>query len=431
MNRVSLYIVAISTAALIAAALLFVAEPAVDPRLRTAALCFAVLGLVAHTYKFQLPTGASGSIGFIPFLTAAALAPNWIAVALLGAAVAIGEALLQRPPVKAVFNVAQHSLSISLAILAYRALGGTSLIDTRGFSPLAFLALFVVFLATNTVAVSGAVGISENRSIWKVWQQNTLRSITYDLFSLPVVYAFTWTYAQLGVVGAIGLAIPLLGARQLYKTNWQLEQINQELLQLMVAAIEARDPYTSGHSKRVARYAKIIARALGLSSRQVERIGVAALLHDVGKIHEIYAPILRKPDRLTADELAIMQTHSMKSAELVQNVSQLRDVVAAIRGHHENWDGSGYPDSLAGEEIPLAARIIMVADTIDAMTSDRPYRSALGPDDVRAELARLRGKQFDPGICDTLLSSTFFGQIFASATAAYTPRYLTAVPKRA
>jgi putative nucleotidyltransferase with HDIG domain len=254
-----------------------------------------------------------------------------------------------------------------------------------------------------------------------VWRQNTGTTVVYDLMSLPIAYAFAKVYAEFGIAWTAALAVPLLGIRQLYKINWQLEKVNQELLELMVAAIEARDPYTSGHSRRVSRSARIIARAIGLSSRDIDRVGIAALLHDVGKIHEVYAPILRKPGSLTAEEQAIMQTHPIKSAELVQNVSQLKDVVAAIRHHHENWDGTGYPDGRAGEEIPLAARIVMIADTIDAMTTDRPYRMALGAEDVRRELERLQGIQFDPQICQTLLSSPLYHHLFAGSSTAPTP----------
>jgi putative nucleotidyltransferase with HDIG domain len=203
-----------------------------------------------------------------------------------------------------------------------------------------------------------------------------------------------------------------LGYREINKVNWQLQQTNQELLQLMVAAIEARDPYTSGHSRRVARNARLIAQAIGMRDRHVERVAVAALLHDVGKIHEVFAPILSKPGRLTAEENAIMQTHPIKSEELVRTVSQLNDVVAPIRHHHENWDGTGYPDGLIGEAIPLASRIIMFADTIDAMTTDRPYRAALTEAQVRSEFVKLRGRQFDPNICDKLLNSAIYPKLF-------------------
>jgi HD-GYP domain-containing protein (c-di-GMP phosphodiesterase class II) len=128
----------------------------------------------------------------------------------------------------------------------------------------------------------------------------------------------------------------------------------------------------------------------------------------VGKIHEIYAPILRKPDRLTAEEWAVMKTHPVKSAELVATVSQLGDLVEPIRHHHENWDGTGYPNGLAGEAIPLWARIITIADTIDAMTTDRPYRLALDMNQVRAEIMLMSGRQFDPALCSVVLASDIF-----------------------
>ena len=117
-----------------------------------------------------------------------------------------------------------------------------------------------------------------------------------------------------------------------------------------------------------------------------------------------------------------MQTHPIRSAELVATVSHLRNLVGAVRHHHENWDGSGYPDGLAGHEIPLGSRIIMFADTIDAMTTDRPYRKALGESEVRVELSKHRGRQFDPAICDQLLSSSLFAELFAARSTEFTPR---------
>src|SRR5206468_4156517 len=151
----------------------------------------------------------------------------------------------------------------------------------------------------------------------------------------------------------------------------QLVQANRDLLELMVKAIEARDPYTSGHSQRVSQYARILAKEAGLSGKQVEQITTAALLHDVGKIYEDYAPLLRKEGKLTPEERRLLQSHPSRSAELVTTISKLKGPVAdAVRYHHENFDGSGYPDGVAGENIPIGARIIMLADTLDAMTTD-------------------------------------------------------------
>jgi HD-GYP domain-containing protein (c-di-GMP phosphodiesterase class II) len=137
----------------------------------------------------------------------------------------------------------------------------------------------------------------------------------------------------------------------------------------------------------------------------------------------VFASILRKPDKLTPEEWAIMQTHPIRSAELVAKVTQLKDALGPVRHHHENWDGSGYPDGLAGEEIPLGARIIMFADTVDAMTTDRPYRRAMAPDQVRDEFIRQRGRQFDPEICDRLLASPQFGLLFVDPTKLGTPPF--------
>jgi HD-GYP domain-containing protein (c-di-GMP phosphodiesterase class II) len=136
------------------------------------------------------------------------------------------------------------------------------------------------------------------------------------------------------------------------------------------------------------------------------------LLHDVGKIHEVFAPILSKPGRLTPEERAIMELHPVKSAELVAKISELQDLIPDGRHHHENWDGTGYPDRLAGRAIPLASRIIMFADTIDAMTTDRPYRKAMTAPEVRDELIKCSGSQFDPNICEALLNSPEYFEIF-------------------
>jgi putative nucleotidyltransferase with HDIG domain len=179
--------------------------------------------------------------------------------------------------------------------------------------------------------------------------------------------------------------------------NLQVERVNRELLELMVKSIEARDPYTSGHSLRVSEYARQIARELGLAPGHVDQIGTAALLHDVGKIYEEFAPLLRKEGRLTPEERILMQAHPVRSAELAGTIAEFRGQVQAdIRNHHENYDGTGYPDGLAGESISIGARIIMVADTLDAMTTDRPYRMALTLQRALEELTRLAGRQFDP-----------------------------------
>jgi HD-GYP domain-containing protein (c-di-GMP phosphodiesterase class II) len=151
---------------------------------------------------------------------------------------------------------------------------------------------------------------------------------------------------------------------------------------------------------------RAIAVEYGLSAREIEQVETAALLHDVGKIYEEFAPLLRKEGRLTPEETALMQTHSVRSADLVGIISKFRGFIQdSVRHHHERWDGQGYPDGLSGKDIPLAARIILVSDTIDAMTTDRPYRKRLGLEVVIAELQKCKGTQFDPSLVEVAITS--------------------------
>jgi HD-GYP domain-containing protein (c-di-GMP phosphodiesterase class II) len=417
-RQISRYVALVVAGAVGTVAALYLRDPVIDPAFAKAALTFGLISVLANILTHKTRDDASGSLSFIPVLASAAIAPHWLTAVIVAGAALAAQAMARRGALKTVFNVAQECFAISLAIFAYRSMGGLPLHRIGESGSLSLFALFLVFFITNSVCVSGALGIVKAKNPWVIWRENTLGVLPYDFLSLPVILFFVWIYTQYGVVGAFVLAVPLLGLRQIYKVNWQLERTNRELLELMVAAIEARDPYTSGHSRRVAEKARVIARAVGLREKEIERIVAAALLHDVGKIHEVFGPILSKPGRLTPEEQVVMRTHPIKSAELVGTVTQLRDVVPLIRHHHENWDGSGYPDGLIGDGIPLGSRIIMFADTIDAMTTDRPYRAALDAASVRRELLRFRGTQFDPQICDSLLRSPEYSKLFGAVNTA-------------
>lgn len=405
------YVLVCALGALVSATLVARVSPGITWDNAAAAGFFALIGLAAQALVHRLPKGVSGSIGFIPFLSALLVAPSLPLVVAVGLAVLAAEVLQQQVMIKASFNVAQHVLATSLAVLVFFYLGGVPLTGASTRSLLPFAAAFTTFLLVNTFVVSGVIAVSQNRRAIQVWQQITHGTVLYDFLALPVVYLFAWVYVAKGGWLASAIAVPLIGLRQLYKTNRQLETVNEEMLQLMVAAIEARDPYTSGHSQRVAEYSRIVAQAAGLGSRATERVHTAALLHDVGKIHEEFAPILRKPGRLDEAEFAVMRSHSEKGAALVSRVTQFRDLVPAIRSHHEAWDGSGYPDKLTAERIPIWARVIVFADTIDAMTTDRPYREALSAEAVRTELQAQSGRQFDPKIAAELIGDKYWSRL--------------------
>lgn len=422
MQRTKIYVFLVVAAAFLAVAAVRWSQPLVTPAEITAVAVLAVLAIMAETLTFVLPRSAQGSIAFIPYLAAVMIVPAWPTVAAAASVKFAAETFSGRAALKKWFNVAQHALALALAILTFRLLGGTgmlgsgdSLLATTMHSGLPALAAFVVTLGVNLLLVQTVIAISNGISIKQLIRENVAVGIGFDLLASPIVFLFAWIYAKHGPIAAFAMWAPMLGLRQLTRTTLELEQTNQELLELMVKSIEARDAYTSGHSRRVRDYAEIIGRAAGFSEREVASISKAALLHDVGKIHEKYAPILAKPDKLTPDEWQLMQQHPLDGAELVGTMTRLRELLPAIRHHHEQWDGMGYPDALAGENIPRGARIIAIADTIDAMSTARPYRSALDADDVRNELIRCRGRQFDPSLIDRILAPAVWQKIFAPA----------------
>jgi putative nucleotidyltransferase with HDIG domain len=361
---------------------------------------FFTLGFLLQLTEHRLTVGtATGSIAFVVHIGAAlVLGPTWGA-GITALSYGMAHAVMGKAPIKITFNVSQHILSVLTGCLVYRVLGGNFPPQFSGHSVIPFAGMIMAFFTVNSTAVSAAVALAEQRQFREVWLRNTGDLVGYDLVASALAFGVAWLYVRSGVVGMAFVVVPILFLRHTYLVNVQLQATNRELLELMVKAIEARDPYTSGHSQRVAEIARLLAREMGLHLREVDTITTAALLHDVGKIYEEFAPILRKEGKLTAEERRLMESHPVRSAELIGTISNLRGAVAkCVRHHHENFDGSGYPDGLARDAIPIGSRIIMVADTTDAMTTDRPYRKALSYERVVEELDRKAGQQFDPSV---------------------------------
>jgi putative nucleotidyltransferase with HDIG domain len=202
----------------------------------------------------------------------------------------------------------------------------------------------------------------------------------------------------------------------------RLEESSLEAIATLNATVEAKDPYTAGHSLRVQRIALSIRKELGLGVKDFDALRYGALFHDIGKI-AIPDALLTKPGRLTDEEFDLMKRHSPEGARIVEKFSRLRDSVSIIRHHHERWDGRGYPDGLAGEEIPLAAAIAGLADAWDAMTIERPYQHALSTDEALEEVRACRGTQFVPAVVDAFFDAAHkrpgdFGLPEATALAA-------------
>ena len=399
-----------------------------DTAFWNAVVAFTILGVASDSAFLPVPRISSASVGssvvFIPFLASVLLfAPPWPMV-IAGATGFVAHYLVRRKTlIRALFNTAQYILFVGLGALVYAALGGHVGFDAVHVNFLAFVGLVLTFFAVNQGTVVLAFSSTTDISVREAWNRIASQSIVYDLVasSLAIVLAFLFTKLQ--IVGLAVLVLPLFFVRHMYQMNLQVERVNRELLELMVKAIEARDPYTSGHSVRVSEYARQIARDLGLNPKHVDQIGTAALLHDVGKIHEDFAPLLRKAGRLTPEERMLMQAHPVRSADLASTIADFRGKVQAdIRNHHENYDGTGYPDGLAGEAIPIGARIIMIADTIDAMTTDRPYRKALTLSKALEELNKYAGQQFDPRLVELVSKSPGIRRILGPQLVPETPK---------
>src|SRR5437867_1479111 len=376
-----------------------------------ALVAFALLGIASDSAFLPVPRISQARVGssvvFIPFLASVLLfAPPWPMV-IAGTTGLFAHYIIRRKTlVRALFNTAQYMLFVGLGGTAYAALGGHVGFDAVHVNFTAFAAMVLVFFIVNQGTVALAVSWTTDISIREAWTRIAGDSILYDLVSSSLAIVLAFLFTRLQIVGLAVLVLPLFFVRHMYQMNLQVERVNRELLELMVKAIEARDPYTSGHSVRVSEYARQIARELGLNPKQVDQIGTAALLHDVGKIHEDFAPLLRKAGRLTPEERMLMQAHPVRSADLASTIAEFRGRVQAdIRNHHENYDGTGYPDGLAGERIPIGARIIMNADTIDAMTTDRPYRKALTLQRALEEMLKHAGRQFDPKLVELVTKS--------------------------
>jgi putative nucleotidyltransferase with HDIG domain len=208
---------------------------------------------------------------------------------------------------------------------------------------------------------------------------------------------------------------------------------NRELfmgsIQMLAGAVDEKDPYTRGHSDRVTRYSLLIAKEMGVSEDFIETVRISAQLHDVGKIG-IEDRILKKPGALTPEEFEIMKTHTTKGANILRSVTQLKDMIPGIELHHESLDGRGYPHGLKEDQIPLLARIIAVADTFDALTTNRPYQQAFDPVEALKIIHNLSGKRLDPTAASAITAIYYRGEIQIARPAPSAPPASVSVPVR-
>lgn len=366
-----------------------------------AVVAFALIIFTTEAMPVDLPRGGGTvSVGFaMIFATILSFDPGtsvWLAAL---ATIRLREASGQIGLEKVLFNRSQLAVSAAAGALTYQALGGTpgQMLDWASVLPI--LAAAAVYSVVNIATVVGVLSLAQGVSFWRIWFTDFKWMVPHYLALTPLGVVIAIVQASIGLAGVLLLFVPLVLARYSLQLYAQMRKAYLATIQAMVAAIEARDPYTAGHSKRVAEYTVATARLLRLPEEQTERLEYSAWLHDVGKL-AIPDHILQKRGPLTTAEWNYMKRHPETGANILRQIKLLGSDVDVILHHHERWDGGGYPDLLRGGEIPLGARLIAIADAFEAMTSARPYRAQLTKEQALAELRRCAGTQFDPKLVE-------------------------------
>lgn len=411
------------TASLIAAILCVVVFWVFPPSLsRSWLIAFATfLSLALFSGRFALRRtegGTTTSLDFVPQLGALIVVGPAGAVALTVISELTSQFGFQdKPVVRALYNTAQLVVAVVLASVVYILLGGQSHLSQFPLETLLlpFIGAVLAYFLVNSTAVSYIIAVSEGLAVEEVLRRlaGGVGIILLDAAMSLLALLVAFLYVEWGPVALLVAIIPIIGLRYSYGVNIELEQLNADLLRVLIKALEARDPYTSGHSVRVAERSKLIAKEIGLSRSELRNVEIAALLHDIGKIDSAYQKILKQEGPLSDEQRQLIHEHPERGVEIVESVRSLDDeVLRCIRHHHERYDGNGYPDGISGESIPIGARIIMVSDTIDAMLTRRSYRDALPLSVVREELQAQKGSQFDPRIVHAAFDAGILAEDF-------------------
>jgi len=396
-----------------------------------------ILVILTENFSIDLYIGKTSlSTSAVPMLAGTLLFGLSVGV-ILSAAYAVVVGVKYRSKFnKYIFNFCNQTIAAMLYTLILF-LSGWSY---DGFS-LGLQALFVVFASLvvyilNTAFISVGMGIDLHESPFQIWKEQYAWLVTIYVGIGLITTAFILGYHEEGILGALLMMVPLfllrISQKQyvdrtreavtelrekniiLEKNAEEINQLNDGLLDTLAEIIDLRDPYVLGHSKRVTSYATSIAERMGLNPKQVELIRKGSLLHDVGKLG-ISMDILAKPEALTGLEYEKIKSHPVIGARVLEINPSLRILIPIVRHHHEFYNGKGYPDGISGHQIPIEARVVSIADAIEAMASDRPYRKARTTQYILNELKKFSGIQFDPKVVEQaikLLESEEFDKVF-------------------
>ena len=376
-------------------------------------VCYLIAALLASSLKVSLP-GIEGtlSVNFL-FTLLGILELSLPETLLIGLASTLAQfywkPARQLKRIQLIFNVSQVTVSSAVAYGAYQ-LVVIYVLHAPG--PLALLVAAITHYGCNTAAMSIIIGLTEDKPFTKVWTNCYLWSFPYYMVGAAAAGLVHFLNRHIGWQSSLLVLPPIylmyrsyrlyLGKLETEKRHAeQVSSLHLRTIETLALAIEAKDETTGEHLQRVRVYAMELAKELGLSEDETEALRAASVLHDIGKL-AVPEHIISKPGKLTPEEFEKMKIHPTVGAEILEQVHFPYPVVPIVRAHHEKWDGSGYPNGLAGEAIPIGARILSAVDCLDALASDRQYRKALPLDEAMAKVAADAGKSFDPKVVEIL-----------------------------
>ena len=371
--------------------------PLLSPEMRVVAGIAFWTGLTffAANHPVILPSGPRWSCYTAPQIAAAVLGGPIVGIITVIGSLDTEELRGRVPWYGTLSNLSVGTIAVAAAGAVASGMPG----DASPLSRLAYVLIaFAVYHAINIVLVDTIVALKSGRPLSAVLRGSTTEIGTMYIALAPTGWLMMFLYTDAGPWATIFTVVPLLSIRLAMSRLEEMRDGFISTIHALSAAIEARDSFTSGHSTRVSEVAGDIARAMNMSFEDIEKLEWAGILHDIGKIG-VPDAVLLKPGRLNPEERSIIEAHPVIGALIVGPIRMLGPEVPTIRHHHERYDGKGYPDGLAGEQIPLTSRVMAVADSFDAMTSQRPYRMVpLTVEQAMTEIRSLAGAQFDPDV---------------------------------
>ncbi|HEV1285293.1 MAG TPA: HD domain-containing phosphohydrolase [Bryobacteraceae bacterium] len=379
-------------------------------------LTYCVIALLASGMKVTLPAvSGTMSMNFVFVLIGISelSLPETLVMGCLGMLVQSVVYVKNRlRAVQVIFNVASMACSIQVSYSVYHA----AFRDSGALeAPIKLLLAGATFFVTNTLSIATVIGLTEKRQPWKIWRESYFWSFPNYLVGAAAAWIVGVASALLGWQTSL-LLLPIVyviyRSHSLYVNRLEDEKkraeeqrqhaeevvaLHRRTIEVLALAIEAKDQTTHDHLERVEVYAIAVGQELGLDEGELEALRASALLHDIGKL-AVPEYIISKPGKLTPEEFEKMKTHTVVGAEIVEQIRFPYPVAPIVRSHHEKWDGTGYPDGLSGEQIPVGARILSAVDCLDALASDRQYRRALPLDEAIKIVEGEAGKAFDPRV---------------------------------